>query len=137
MRIAVPTWQGRVSPVFDTAQRLLVVKTQNGSETERTEEDLGSLPLPRRASRLRELGVDVLICGAISRPLAGLIAASGTTLIPFVSGECEEVLSAYLGGRLPSPHFLMPGCCGRGPGWRGGFGRGRGRRRGQEQGPQW
>jgi predicted Fe-Mo cluster-binding NifX family protein len=131
MRIAIPTWQGRVSPVFDTAQRLLVVELHNGDETGRTEQDLGRLFPPQRAVRLKELGVDVLICGAISRPLAGVIAASGIELVPFVSGECPDVLTAYLGGELAQPRFMMPGCCGRGMRrrgrWRGGHGAGRGR----------
>jgi len=140
MRIAVPTWQGRVSPVFDTAQRLVVVEVQDGSETGRTEEDLGRLLPPQRAVRLKELGVDVLICGAISRPLAGVIAASGVELIPFVSGESADVLLAYLAGELVQPRFMMPGCCGRGMRrrghWRGGHGTGRGRGRGMGFGPR-
>jgi predicted Fe-Mo cluster-binding NifX family protein len=124
MRLAIPTWQRRVSPVFDTAQRLLIIDAADGSETARSEEDLRPVLPPQRVARLKELGVDVLICGAISRPLAGMIAASGIVVVPFIGGECDEVLAAYLDGRLPSPRFLMPGCCGPGRGWRH---RGRGR----------
>ena len=109
MRLAIPTWQGRVSPVFDSAQRLLIVDAADGSETGRSEEGLGSGLLPQRVARLKELGVDVLVCGAISRPLAGMIAASGIVLVPFISGECDEVLAAYLCGRLADPRFLLPG----------------------------
>jgi predicted Fe-Mo cluster-binding NifX family protein len=134
MRVAIPVWQGRVSPVFDSAQRLLIVDLADGAEAGRSEQALSEVFPPQRAAHLSRLGVEVLICGAISRPLAGMVAASGITLVPFVSGECEEVLAAYLGGRLPSPHFLMPGCCGRGPRWRGGFGHGRGRHRGRGPG---
>jgi predicted Fe-Mo cluster-binding NifX family protein len=138
MRIAIPTWQGRISPVFDTAQRLLVVELQDGVEIGRNEEDLGRLLPPQRAARLRELGIDVLICGAISRPLAGVIAASGIELIPFVNGECGDVLGAYAGGELMQPRFMMPGCCGRARrrGWGGGRGGGPGRGRGMGFGGQ-
>ena len=135
MRVAIPVWQGRVSPVFDSARRLLVVDFADGAETGRSEQPLNEAFPPQRAARLKQLGIEVLICGAISRPLAGMIAASAITLLPFMSGECEEVLAAYLQGGLPSPRFLMPGCCGRGPGWHGGFGHGRGRGRGQGRGP--
>jgi predicted Fe-Mo cluster-binding NifX family protein len=136
MRIAIPTWQGRVSPVFDTAQQLLIVEAADGVETGRHVEALRQEMAPQRAARIRELGIDVLICGAISWPLADMVAAAGVELVPFVNGECDHVLAAYLGGRLPSPQFLMPGCCGRrrgrgfGPG--GGMGRGR---RGRGGGP--
>ena len=141
MRLAIPTWQGRVSPVFDSAQRLLIVDAADGSETGRSEEGLGSGLLPQRVARLKELGVDVLVCGAISRPLAGMIAASGIVLVPFISGECDEVLAAYLRGEIPSPQFLMPGCCGQGRGWRhrgrGRGGRGLGRGSGMGPGRRW
>ena len=126
MKIAIPTWQGRVSPVFDSSQQMLVVDVSDGAEIGRSEQPLrGDLP-PQRAACLSRLGVDVLICGAISRPLAGMIAASGITLMPFVSGECDEVLGAYLRGELPSPQFLMPGCCGGRRRRRARHGRGRG-----------
>jgi predicted Fe-Mo cluster-binding NifX family protein len=125
MRLAIPTWQGRVSPVFDAAQRLLIVDVADGSEVARSEKDLRAAFPPQRVARLKELGIEVLICGAVSRPLAGMIAASGIVLVPFIGGECDEVLAAYLDGQLPSPRFLMPGCCGPGRGWRHrGHGRG-------------
>jgi len=135
MKIAIPTWNGHVSPVFDTAQRLLVVDVADGAETKRSEHRLREQLLPQRVARLNQLGVEVLICGAVSRPLAGMIAASGIVLVPFISGECEQVLSAYLKGQLPSPQFLMPGCGGPRHRRHGGFGRGRGRGRGH--GPWW
>jgi predicted Fe-Mo cluster-binding NifX family protein len=137
MRIAIPTWQGRVSPVFDTAQQLLIVEAADGVETGRHVEALRQEMAPQRAARIRELGIEVLICGAISWPLADMVAAAGVGLVPFINGECEQVLTAYLADRLPSPQFLMPGCCGRGRG-RGfgpGAGMGRGRHRHGGQSP--
>lgn len=136
MRIAIATWQGRISPVFDTARRLLLVDAENGTEAGRSEKALPQAFPPQRVARLKELGIDVLICGAISRPLAGVIAASGIVLVPFISGETDQVLTAYLHKELPSPQFMMPGCYGRGPGpgWGHGMGRGRGRGRGRGQG---
>jgi predicted Fe-Mo cluster-binding NifX family protein len=137
MKIAIPTWQGRVSPVFDTAQRLLLVDAENGTEVARSEVALQHAFSPQRAARLKQLGVDVLICGAISRPLAGVIAASGIALMPFMSGETDQVLAAYLSKKLPSPQFMMPGCWAHehGPGWGFGMGHGRGRGRGRGRGP--
>ena len=134
MRIAIPTWQRRVSPVFDSARHLLVVEVDGAAEAGRSEEPLPEVFPPQRAARLKELGIDVLICGAISRPLAGMIAASGIVLVPFISGEADQVLAAYLHEELPRPEFMMPGCWCHGPGPGRGFGRGRGRGRGQGRG---
>lgn len=124
MRIAIPIWQSRVSPVFDVAGRLLLVDVADGQETTRSEEALAETLLPGKAQRLKDLGVDVLICGAISRPLAMLTAQAGITVVPWVAGDVNEVLARYLQDGLSDPRFSMPGCrCrwgGRGRQWRGG-----------------
>ena len=116
MKVALSVWGERISPVFDTGSSMLVVTLDGAEESGRTTEGLREVFPPRRAARLVELGVDVLICGAISRPLASMIASYGIQVVPFVSGEAEEVLGAWLSGglRAPSvpPRFQMPGCCG-------------------------
>jgi predicted Fe-Mo cluster-binding NifX family protein len=134
MKIAIPIWQDRVSPVFDSAGLLLVVELADGAEVGRSEERLTEVLPPQRVARLKELSVDVLICGAVSRPLADMIASSGIALVPFISGESDVVLGAYLSNRLPSPQFMMPGCWGRGPGRGFGMGRGPGPGRGRGRG---
>jgi predicted Fe-Mo cluster-binding NifX family protein len=129
-RIAIPTWNGRVSPVFDTASRLVVVEAGPGGPYKRFEADMGDEFLPSKVLRLTGLGVDTLICGAISRPVASMVTTAGIKLIPWISGQVEEVLQAFLKGELLTPQFIMPGCAGhwdRGP--HRGFGRGMGRRR--------
>lgn len=112
MRVAIPVWNGRVSPVFDTARQLLVTEIEEGREPSRTQEELAEgFPLSR-ARRLAELGVSVLICGAISRPLATLLAATGVRVVSWTAGPVDDVLAAYLGGQLPDPRWRMPGCSG-------------------------
>jgi len=129
MKIAIPTWNGRVSPVFDTASRLVVVEIANESEIARFETGISEYFLPSKSIRLTGLGIDTLICGAISRPLAYMITTAGIMLIPWIAGQVEEVLHAFLNNTLFDPRFIMPGCAspwGKGPGGRHGQG---GRRR--------
>jgi len=128
MKIALPIWNGFVSSVFDFAHRLLLVDIQNGSQINRSEISLTSESIPQRAGRLRTLGVDVLICGAISRPLMYMLTASGIEVLPYVTGRVDEILQAYITGQLSQPQFLSPGFW---PGARKGFGRWRQRRRWQ------
>ena len=131
MKIAIPTWNGRVSPVFDTASRLLVVEVGEGRECSRFETDISEHFLPSKIIRLTELGIDTLICGAISRPLVYMITTAGIKLVPWISGQVEDVLQAFLAGTLFDLRFMMPGCAGywgKGSGAR--HGRGMGRRRG-------
>lgn len=96
--------------MFDTSGHLLILDVENGCEAHRTELSILSLSLQERVNRLVELDVDVLICGAISRPLESMVVASGIKTIPWLTGEVEEVLEWYLTGKPTDTRFLMPGC---------------------------
>jgi predicted Fe-Mo cluster-binding NifX family protein len=114
MRIAIATWNDRVSPVFDTSSRLLVVNVDHGVETSRCFVEVRQdSSATGRVRRLTELAVTVLICGAISRALAESVSASGVVAIPWVSGPVEGVLRAYVTKRLSDARWRMPGCRGR------------------------
>lgn len=126
MIVAIPVWQGRVSPVFDVAGQLLVVELNGSVESARRHETLPDEAPQRRAQRLRALGVETLICGAVSRPLETLLVADGIEVIPRICGEAEEVLRAFLSAELQDDQFAMPGCCSqKRRRHRGGFGRNR------------
>ncbi len=113
MKVAITNHDGRVSPVFDVARRLVLADVEQGRETSRKEEVLDQANPAARAHRIAEIGVDVLICGAISRPLQDMLTSFGVQVTPWVCGSVEEVLQAFLCGRLSNASFLMPGCCGR------------------------
>ena len=132
-KIAIPQWQGQVSTVFDFARELLLIDIEGEKEINRSQITLPDEPMPQRASKLKNLGVDVLICGAISRPLVFMITGAGIEVLPYVSGPIDEVLNAYLTGQLTEHRFTMPGCkAGARKGFRGrGRGQGRGRGRGR------
>lgn len=112
MKVAIPVWEGRISPVFDVARRVLVVELADGVEAAREDMSLQAATLPGRAKFLAELGVELLICGAISRPLEEMLAAADVQVIPHTCGPVEEVLRAFLSGQLTQQAFLMPGCRG-------------------------
>lgn len=100
MRVAIAIWNDRISPVFDTSSRLVLVDIEEGKEQGRRVVELGADSFPTRARRLTELEVNVLICGPISRPLAEMVSASGVVVIPWVSAPVEGVVRAYLMNRL-------------------------------------
>ncbi len=115
MKIAIPYWEGKVSPVLDTSSRLLVLDFQGEEEVSRYEIPLSESDLGRRCDYIRQSGAEVLICGAISRPFYLMLAAAQVDVIPWISGQVKEVISAYLGQTLNHEKFLMPGCR-----WQGG-----------------
>ncbi len=126
MRVAIPTWQGSVSPVLDVARSLLLVDVDAGVEQGRRTEPLSEAGVLARAGCIKALSVNVLICGAVSWPLEQALSSSGIDVIPHVCGNVDEVLEAYLSGRPWNRAFLMPGC----GGCRHRRGRGGGGRRG-------
>jgi len=104
---------GRISPVFDVARRLLLVDIEDKREIGRAEKILEVPELAARARYVAELGADVLICGAISRPLEAMLLSAGVAVIPQTCGPVEDVLRAFISGQLTERAFVIPGCCGR------------------------
>jgi predicted Fe-Mo cluster-binding NifX family protein len=110
-RVAIPVWQDRISPVFDTAVTVLFVDVDGRCPIVQVAVDLPDGPVQRRVTRLTENGVDVLICGAISRPLREMLEAAGVTVKPFLLGSVDDLIRAFVEGRLSEPRYTMPGCC--------------------------
>jgi predicted Fe-Mo cluster-binding NifX family protein len=109
MRIAVSIWEDKISPVFDTASKLLIIENETQRETSCFEVYLLEQDIPQRCSFIRGLDLDVLICGAVSRQLEGRLKASGIKIISGISGPAEDVLEAYLEEGLLHSGFFMPG----------------------------
>ena len=110
MKIALTVWNGRIAPVFDVAGRLLIVDDgqdlKDGMECVMAETEC----LPARITRLKRLGADILVCGAISRPARMLAENQGIRIHGFISGDLEDVFEAWRNNKLDHESFAMPGC---------------------------
>jgi len=111
--IAIPNCQGRVSPVFDVAARLVLIRLKGEAEVERKEVVLFEKQPEGIARSLGELGIQVLICGGISRGLLAALEQARIRVVPHICGELDSVIAAFHRGTLTQPEFVMPGCCGR------------------------
>ena len=100
MKIAIAHWQSRVSPVFDVADHLLLIAVENGREVHRDSLRLAGRDPFGRARELSELGVDVLLCGAVSLTLEKALIGAGIRVLGFLAGELESVIAAFLDGQL-------------------------------------
>ena len=109
--MAITSWNGRIAPVFDVSRQVVVMEMENGKVINRQKQNLETSDPVAKVNRLTDLGVNVLICGAVSRPLADMIVTRGIKLVPFVAGETDQVAEAYLAGNLQNTAFAMPGCC--------------------------
>ena len=125
--ISIPVWDERISPVFDSATLLLIVKAERGKECSRYETFFDEPFLPGKTNTLKSLGVHTLICGAISRPLHYMLLNAGIEVIPWISGPVNEVVEAFLSEELYDSGFFMPG-------FKGYWDKGHGKRHGQQKG---
>ncbi len=109
MKVAVTVWENTVSTVCDFCNRLLVFDVMGNEVKNKSFMPFETRILPERVNILEELGVEVLLCGAISRPLERMIRTSGVKVIPCLRGSIEEVIGAYLVGGLSDARFTLPG----------------------------
>jgi predicted Fe-Mo cluster-binding NifX family protein len=131
MMIGLPTWNGRLSPVMDSAQSLTLVSTEGSA---RRVVHLDSTHPATMAWQVRQAGVTVLICGAISLGLQRLLQEAGIEVIGWLKGDIEEIITAYQNGQLDIVQYRLPGCgCGAGRRRRQGGPRRRGRHREEER----
>jgi predicted Fe-Mo cluster-binding NifX family protein len=109
MRVAIPEHQGRVAPVFDCCRKILIVRQMPHTEEQVADQDWSALQRVARPGRLRELMVDLLICGGISCWMEDRIHREGIRLMPWIAGGVWDVLTALRKGSIGEPCYLMPG----------------------------
>ncbi|MBN1893653.1 NifB/NifX family molybdenum-iron cluster-binding protein [bacterium] len=103
-------WEDRIAPVFDVARQVRVVREDGGRILDEKGGILDGAPSVRKALQLSEMGIDTLVCGAISRTLYDIVASYGIRVIPFVAGDIREIIRAWMNGTLDGEAFTMPGC---------------------------
>lgn len=110
MRILIPVWNEFISPVFDAAQRFMLVEADHNHIIDRQFQEL-SIEIPlAKVETVLSWKPEMIICGAISRSLAHIIESSGVDLYPWLSGNVDQVLAEFIHGQGDLSHFLMPGC---------------------------
>ena len=115
MKIAITIWGDRISPVFDASRHLMVVDIENARISGRSALIFDPEKPLDLAKTLTAIGVEILICGAVSQFPATIINAADIALIPFITGRVDRVLAAFAKGESLEPTFLMPGCEGASP----------------------
>ena len=109
-KVAIPIWDGRISPLMDTACYLLIANINEGQVLLKETIGIPRMNIQDQVRFLTDRHIDVLICGAISHQLERILAASGVKPIPWFGGNVDEIISAYAGGTLKNDNFRLPGC---------------------------
>jgi len=109
MRLALPQWNERISPLFDSAANLLLVDIEGEKAVQYTEIPFRGRTPVERATELCRLKVDHLVCGAISQPYLRALEYCPLECCSFISGPVHRVINSFLHKELPGK-FAMPGC---------------------------
>jgi predicted Fe-Mo cluster-binding NifX family protein len=108
-RTAIPVFMGRVSPVLDTCTQFGLLEPDRNHEIVRRTVPVKGNSIYERAGEIKNLGVEVIICGAVSDAFFNLLKESDIDLVCGITGDVEEVIDAYSKGALVQARFRMPG----------------------------
>ena len=98
--MAVPVFEGRVSPRLDCASQMLIVHLQNGKIRDIENCNLKMVKPYQLAGFLLEKGVHKVICYHLCRRDWYTLKANGIDVLPRISGPVDEAISQYTSGQL-------------------------------------
>jgi len=110
MKVAIPIFGPRVSPRFDCAPGLLLFNLEDGKVVGSEKFSLQSWDRLQRLQKLKEIGVQTLICGGIDGHSAQVLSDYRIRVIAWVAGEADEALRLFLEGKLRPGVELCPPC---------------------------
>jgi predicted Fe-Mo cluster-binding NifX family protein len=110
MKAAFTIWRDRIAPVFDVAREVVLVEADSNTQVASSLISLPEGAVETKVNRLCEQGVNVLVCGAMSRCAHELVCAEKIEVFSFVAGDTDSVIQAWLEGCLEQKAFAMPGC---------------------------
>jgi len=109
MTVALPIFGSRISPRFDCAAEIMLVRVEDGRVAARESVAAEAQHCLTRINWLCQHGVQVVICGGISRFSLRMLTDRGLRVLPGVTGDVEEVLQQFLDGQLRSNQFKSGG----------------------------
>lgn len=130
--VAIPLFEGGVSPRCEYSNRVLIVEIEGGEEISRRVVSLAGLNPLQKINTISREGASELICTGLSGFAMRMLEANNMRVIQTVSSNLEVVIESAKKGKVPEASAI----CGkggerrrrrRGAGMgRGGCGKGRG-----------
>ncbi len=110
MKISISVLDNRVAPVFDVSKSFMIFEVSDEKVLNKGTFSLNTIGCNEIIEKLKKDGVGIIICGAVSGQLLNSLDLSGIKLIPWISGQVDDIVKAYRENRLESASFFMPGC---------------------------
>lgn len=106
MKVAIPIFQTKVSPRFDSSKGFVLFDVEYNSIVDREKLITIGWSDSAKIKHLIDLGIDTLICGGIDRVSMQQLSANDIRVFAWVTGEIEDAIWCYLGNRLESGVIL-------------------------------
>lgn len=104
--VGIVRMEDRVAYRLDCADTILVARKDRKGNVQLHETVLSEKDTIRRVQQIAELGIETLICGALSGFVFRMLQHHGITFIGGVIGNAEDVLHHYLQGNLRAGAIL-------------------------------
>lgn len=104
--IAIPIFENRISNRLDCSENILFISIENGVVKKRQTFHWALAKPLEKINSLIHLGVNVLICDGITEFYSSQLKNTPIQVIPWVSGEVDDVLAQYLEGKLSANQTL-------------------------------
>lgn len=111
MKLGISILNNNISPVFDSAHTLRIYRIKDNKIESQRDVNIDSGNLISKTSQIVNTRVNAIICGAVSQQFYSLLQNQGVKLMPWVKGNVQQVLNAYVKGDLLTENFLFPACC--------------------------
>jgi predicted Fe-Mo cluster-binding NifX family protein len=109
MKLAIPLYGNRVCPRFGYTQEIMIVELDGKSERDRHTFRVGHCLPEHIPEILRKKGVSLVISGGMNHFFQNLFRSRGIEVLWGIIGEAEDVLSAFVAGRLRPGMGSCPG----------------------------
>jgi predicted Fe-Mo cluster-binding NifX family protein len=100
LKIAIPRMGECIAPCLECSATITIFSVEDGSVLDQIDFPISSREPLDRIRLLRDQKVDTIICAGVQDTFGDLVRASGIKMISWVSGSIEELLIAFLEGRL-------------------------------------
>jgi predicted Fe-Mo cluster-binding NifX family protein len=106
--VGIVRMESRVAYRLDCADTIVVARRDRKGNVRLEEAVLSERDAIRRVQQIADLGIETLICGAVSGFVFRMLQHQGIHVIGGVIGDAQDVLNHYLSGNLRAGAILHP-----------------------------
>jgi predicted Fe-Mo cluster-binding NifX family protein len=103
--LAVPVFGGEISPRFDCARETMIIRLEDGKIAGQSLVATKETSPLHRARILSALQVELVICSGIDDFCVRMLNGMGIQVLPWISGNLQEVLDNFLAARESANHL--------------------------------